>query len=366
MPFGISGTSLETFQSRVWISNPTTIGPIYNGGVINVSAPASITDFASSDGGDLFTSNDRYLRQNYISMHQSNGYLYTLADSSVSVISNVQTSGSPTVTTFNYQNTSAQTGAAWRDTVQDYGQSILFGNANGVYSIYGGAVQRVSKKMDDIFANAVFPPTAGAVTPSSAVANIQTIPVYLHNMTIKDPATGAPRTVMLAWNEKDWFLVSQSKTMTFIGTLEISSQMSAWGTDGNALYPLLTTPSTALQKRLITKMWAADKEYIVKEMLATYMRFTDKSAAQAGITMTITMESWGVAQQSGPEQLPSYTYTNPVQPDCPAPNNTAVVWGGMAAGVAGTSLGATITTQAPDVLISGLSFAYREISALFG
>jgi hypothetical protein len=366
MPFGVSGTSIETFQSRVWISNPAEVGPITNGGVINISAPESLTDFATSAGGDLFTSNDRFLRKQYVALHQSNGYLYTLADSSVSNVSNVQTSGSPPSTTFNYYNTHAQIGAAWRDTVQDFGQTILFGNANGINAIYGGAVTRASKKMDDLFANAVFPPAAGAVTPSAAVANIYTIPVYLMNMTIRDPQTQALRTVMVAWNEKEWFLVSQKSSMTFIATLEVASVMSAWGTDGHALYPLMTTPS-GLQKRLVTKLWGGEREYIIKQPLVDYIRATDKSAGQEGVSFTVTMESAGLAQQIGQAaQLPSVAYVNPVQPNFLAPNYTAPVWGGQTAAVAGTALGATITTNSPDVLISGISFAYRDDGFLFG
>ena len=367
MPFGISGTSIETFQSRVWVSNPADVGKIDNGGVINVSAPASVTDFASSDGGDLFTSSDRFLRAKYVSIHQSNAFLYTLADSSVSVISNVQTSGSPTTTTFNYQNSNPQLGVAWRDTVQDFGQSVLFANANGICGLYGGSVRKVSAKMNDIFVNAIFPPTPGAITPTAAVMNILTIPVYLLNMTIRDPVTGALRNVMVGWNEKEWFLISQSISLTFIATLEVNSVMTAWGTDGNALYPLLTTPSSTLNKRLVTKEYGGEREYIVKEAMVNYIRATDKSANQSGVAFNITMDTNGIAQQIGQmPQMPCGQFVNPVQPNFLAPNYTAPIWGGITASVVGTSIGAIITTTSPDVILSGLSIAYRDVSAIWG
>ena len=70
----------------------------------------------------------------------------------------------PTSTTFNYQNTDPQTGAIYRDTVQDFGRTILFANQIGVFGLYGGAVIRVSAKLDTLFSNAIFPGNA-AGTP---------------------------------------------------------------------------------------------------------------------------------------------------------------------------------------------------------
>lgn len=109
MPYGISGSSVETYQQRVWLPFPHQTGTIINSGKMNISAPGSVTDFAASDGGVLYTSTDSFLRYQYTNIKQSNGYLYPIADSSVSVISGVTTSGSPTVTTFSYQNTDPQT-----------------------------------------------------------------------------------------------------------------------------------------------------------------------------------------------------------------------------------------------------------------
>jgi hypothetical protein len=367
MPFGVSGTSIESFQSRVWISSPAAFGPIYNGGVINVSAPESVTDFATADGGLLYTSSDRFLRTQYVALHQSNGFLYPLADSSVDVISNVQTSGTPVTTTFNYQNTHAQIGVAWRDTVQDYGQSVLFANANGICGLYGGSVQKVSKKMDNLF-NAAVTVANGGVTPSGAVANIFTIPVYLLNITVFDPLAKANRTVMIAWDEKNWFIVSQTSALTFVNTQEVNSVMTAWGTDGSALYPLLQTPSSALVSKLATKAVGGDRDYIIKEPLTVYFRATDKSTAQAGITMTVAVQADGIAQQTGllAEHLSYQDYPIPVQPSFLAPNYTQPVWSGRAASTAGTTFALTITTTAPDAVVSAIGVAFTEVAAIFG
>lgn len=367
MPFGVSGTSIENFQSRVWISNPAQAGPLSNGGVFLLSAPESITDFSSADGGVLFANSDRFLRAQYIVLHQSNGYLYPIGDSSVSVISNVQTGGSPTATTFNYQNTSPLVGASWRDTVQDFGQSVLFANRNGIQGLYGGAVQRISKKLNNVFENAVFPPTDGALTPSAAVANIYTIPVYLCLLTVTDPFTNQPRNVMVGWDEKNWIIASQTTALKFIATQEISSELTAWGTDGTNLVPLFAAPSASLTKTVSTKAYASERPFIVKQPLAFYMRATDKSQSQAGISMNVTMEASGIAQQIGQTtELPSASAPMVILPNFTAPNPTEPVWAGEAAAVPGTALGVTMTTTSPDMVISDIAMAFRDVAPLFG
>src|SRR4029077_2161584 len=83
MPFGISGTAVEVFTGRVFVGPPHQQGTSPTGQDFTVSAPGSLTDFATSDGGLLFTSTDRFLRVAYQNFRQSNGYLYPFGDSSI-------------------------------------------------------------------------------------------------------------------------------------------------------------------------------------------------------------------------------------------------------------------------------------------
>jgi len=368
MPYGISGTSIETFLNRVWISSGAQNGSANPAGTFVVSAPGSVTNFATSAGGLLYSSSDRFLRATYTALRQSNGYLYPMGDSSVSVISNVQTSGNPSSTTFNYQNTNSQIGAAWRDSIQDFGQSVLFANENGIQGIYGGDVRRVSSKINDLFDNAIFPPSGSALLPSSAVANIHTIPVYLLLMTVVDPNTMAPRNVMVAWDQKNYFVATQSVNLTFIGTQEQNSAMTAWGTDGISLYPLFAQPSTSLAKTIATKLYGGEREMVMKQTLLMFYRITDKSPGQSGVALTATMQGEGWNTQAGayPSGLSSQSAQNLTNPNIVAPNGTLPSWGGQTANVPGTAIGAVITSTSADFLLSGLSLAYRDIEAMVG
>ena len=289
MPFGVSGSAIETFQSRVWIANPSAslINNQPQGGNFSVSAPGSLTDFATSDGGLVFTNTDSFLQTQYVGIRQSNGYLYFFGDGSVSIVSNVQTSGNPPTTTFNYQNVDPQIGMSWRDSRQDFSRTILFGNDTGIYGLYGGACTKISGKMDDIFVNAIFPPTGGALVPTSAVATIFDVKHYFMLMTLKDPDTLQFRNAMLCWNEKEWGFSSQGANLTIIGTQKIGSKLYAWGTDGTALYPLFNAPSATLSKRLDTKLYGANSAYMIKDLMGIFLQAQDLSSGQSGVAFNV-------------------------------------------------------------------------------
>ena len=104
------------------------------------------------------------------------------------------------------------------------------------------------------------------------------------------------------------------------------------------------------------------------QTLTMYYRATDKSAAQAGVAMTSVLDGAGWQTQIGvyPSYPPSQSAANPSQPNFIAPIGTAPSWGGRAANVPGTAVGATVTSTSPDFLLSGLSIAYRQTAIGFG
>lgn len=372
MPYGVSGTCIETFQSRVWIADPADpqFGNQPAGGNFAVTAPGSFTDFATSDGGLLFTNSDSFLQTKYTGIRQSNGYLYFFGDGSVSVVSNVQTAGSPATTTFNYQNVDPQAGLSWRDSRQDFGRSMLVGNETGIYGLYGGAVSKVSSKLDKLFNDALFPPTSGALTPSGAVATLFNVKHYLNLMTVIDPDTGLPRNVMITWNERDWVVTSQTVDLIYIGPQKVESKLQAWGTDGAYLYPLFSAPNAALTKRMDTKQYGADRMFVIKDFQNLWMQAQDLSAGQAGINISVTLSVSGLAiQKDGDESVPNGTYDgadiliqNPSFPDAPAPYWP--LWGAGTGGVPFVTISARLTSQSPDFAIGNLLIGYKDTIAL--
>lgn len=350
MPFVLSGSCVETFQSRVWLANPYGAAPVINGGTILTSAAGSISDFASSDGGSSFQANEPFLRQQFYALKQAQGFLYTFSDSASDVISNVQTSGNPVNTTFNYQNVDPQEGTTWRDSAQYYGLSILYGNPTGIFGLYGGAVKDLTRaKLTTLFEDAIVPPTAGAVFPSAAIADLHTIKCYLLLLTISSPLTGQPRNVLIGYDEEDWFLASQSANLTYVGTQAFNSEYTAWGTDGTSLFPLFTTPSTKLTKLLSTKLYGADAFPIVKLADGMWFHAEDKSATQTGVTFNVTVDSeYGSFSADGPVVFPG-----PI-----AATETPDVYGSF--------LGLSIATTSADFILRQMTLGYEKIWGGYG
>lgn len=358
MPFGVSGSSIETFEQRVWLPFPNQTGNQNNGGTILISGPGSLTDFSGSSGGLTYVSTDSFLRYQYTNIKQSNGYLYPIADSSVDVISNVQTSGNPPSTTFSYQNTDPQIGTSWRDTVTDYSRTILFANPLGVYGVYGGAVTKISSKIDELFTNAVFPQDGG-ITPVSAVANIFSQKIFLMLMTITDIYTGTPRNVMISWDEKEWFVSSQSLSLTYIGTQEVNSNLTAWGTDGSSLFPLFEAPSAALSKKYATKLYGAQDAFLIKQAMSLYVQAQDLTESRTGVVFNKTTIDTEFGSFLTPSQVffPSMTSTlPPVQ----------YMYAAETGDVVGVNLGITMETISPDFTLSNLIMGYVPVTGLFG
>lgn len=376
MPYGVSGSAMETYLSRLWIVDPapsvTSIVP--PGGEWQVSAPGSFTDFATSDGGVQALNTDSFLQTRYTNIHQSSGYLYFFGDGSVSVVSNVSTSGTPAVTAYNYQNVDPQAGDEWRDTLQDFGRSSIIANATGVYGLYGGTTSKISQKLDQLFTPAsqgglFVPPSAGGIIPTSAIATIFNIKHYLLLMTLKDPDLGTNRNVMLTWNEKDWVVTSQSVPITSISTQKVNSTYYAFGSDGTSIYPLFAKASVNLTKRFDTKQYGADRMFIQKQGNAVWMQAQDNSTTSAGVSGTFTLVTSGIGIQSSwnpsGQSLTTSTVFN-IQPDFPAPYPYWPLWGTSTGAIYFVTTALRFSTTAPDFTLGNLVIGYADKVAYFG
>ena len=370
MPFQVSGAAIESFQQRVWIANPypSPTATVTPGGTFAVSAPGSTTDFASSNGGDIFINSDGFLQTKYVGIRQSNGYLYFFGDGSISVVSGIQTSGTSGTTTFNYQNVDPQSGLSFRDSRQDFGRSILICNETGIYGLYGGTLTKASDKLDELFVNATFPPTTDAVEPSGAIATLFNVKHYLNLMTVLDPDTGAYRNVMIAWNSKDWTIASQTVDLTFIGSQKVESKFLAWGTDGTSLYPLFERPSSSLIKRIDTKYYGMDRGVLLKELMSCHIHAQDKSVGGAGINATMSFVASGLALQAARDSsVRSITVSDALfqQPSFGSAYPYFGIWGTGSLGLPFSLLGARLQTTSPDFILANLQLGYKDVTAVF-
>lgn len=245
MPFGVSGTTIETFAGRVWIGN-VTVGQF--------SAPDSPSDFTTSDAAGAFKSTDSFLKTNFQSFKQTNGFLYLIADSSMNYISGVQVSGNPAETSFNNQNVDPQIGTAWPASVQLFSRNIVFGNYTGVFVSYGGAVTKISNELDGVYG------TSSRLTSfgdSSAIATLYNQQVYILLHPILDPVTGLDVNKLLMWDGKKWWASQQDiADLTFINSREQNSLFTAYATEGTEIYPMFQETSSGFTKYVVSKLWS--------------------------------------------------------------------------------------------------------------
>lgn len=358
MPSGVSGTTLETYQSRVWTANGTTV---------QFTAPASPTDFSTSNGGGTYAATDSFLRDKIVRLAQANGFLYQFGDSSINVVSNVQTSGNPPTTTFNNSNVDPQVGTAWRDSVVAFGRALVFANPTGVYALYGGAAEKVSSPLDGMFSNASFNTGGAGLTPTAAVATLFGIRCYILLFTTFDTFQQITRNMMAAWDGQKWFTASQLKTPTFISTQEINSELSAWATDDTHLYEMFQTPSADLTKVWQNKLLSLPSGYLAwKQINRLYILSENPSSTvNAMVSVSVDTEKGsGTPVQSAiaSDQI-IFVGTGPITfvgtgPIAFVTNGLSLI--GYSTANYGRLFGLTMTTSAADLTLLSITLLYND------
>lgn len=356
MPRGIAGTSVETFQSRVWVSDVTKA---------HFTAPASTSDFATSSGGGTYDATESFLRQSITRLIQASGFLYQIADSSINVISNVQTNGDPPTTTFNNSNIDPQVGCPWRDTVQAFGRALVFANSTGVYALYGGAAEKVSGPLDGLFANASFNTGESGLTPTAGVATIFGIRCYCLLFTTINPYTEEQESMLCCWDGQRWFPAKPIKDVIFVSAEEIDSELTAWANNGAELFPLFQTPSAELEKLLQTKLRAdplyitykqVNRQYIVAETFSEPMTFELAIDTELGNGPLVEHLVGGPALQFFGLGPITFVGSGPIQWVTGTTNELAIY--GFQTSAYGRMFGMTAKTSCPDCRVLSLSALY--------
>jgi hypothetical protein len=352
MPTGIQGSAIEVYAGRVWIANGPTI---------TFSAPGSVTDFSSANGGGNFTSSDSFLRVAFIQLKQTNGFLYLIADSSVNYISGVQTSGSPPVTTFTNQNADPETGTPWPASVDVFNRNILFANPFGAQVSYGGAVTKISEMLDGVY-NTV--PNFGNLSPSAGKAIIFGKKVWMLLLPIIDPVSGQQVNKLLLWNGKQWWAATQDVPLIYVQHQEINSVLTAYGTNGISVFPLFAQPSTAIQKVAQTKLWDKPGGYQFTKFITRFwgiVKYYDPRSATINISLDNEINSVAIAASVTPN-LATWVTAGGLLSTWVTAGNVLSVWvagGGSAYSVLapdavaqqGVLTGFTVTTNVADMAI---------------
>lgn len=357
MPTGIKGQAVEIFQNRSWV---------INGAQFSTSAPSNGADFSTADGGLTTKSTDGFLRTKFVNLKQSNGFLYIFGDSSVNVISNVQTSGSPATTTFNNQNVDPNTGLGWRDAIVAFGRALCFANPTGVYAMFGGAATKISDKLDRLFDKGKADFTT--VTPTMFSVSIFSVKCIGFIFSTIDPTTSARRTIIALWNGAKWFIGSQSLTSIFGATLQEGADIEGWANDGTNVYQLFFKSSSTLQKKVVSKLWPGRSNLIKKTSKDIYVETADISGNGAVITGTLDSDTNASVAFTITANI---IWVNAVSAVITFVNSlnkalqfisTPTGIQGKNANQAGMRLGITLQSTSPDFQLIGTGQSYNEES----
>jgi hypothetical protein len=406
MPFGISGTVVQTYAGHVWV---------FNAANYNFTAPGSVSNFATSAGGGSGQSTDNFLKVGYTAAVQTNGFLFLVGDSSMNYISGVTTTGTPPTTTFTNQNSDPEVGSPYPYSVTTLGQDIFLANSAGIFVSSGGGFQKRSEALDGVFGsvsnfgglqliaakatifgkrvwmvltpvidpvNGIPPQFTSAITAVGnntlhfAAVPSSVIPGMLVTDASEPPAIPPGTTVvsktattvvlsnnvtgtfninvgdqvqfftqkLLMTNGKQWWASQQDVALTFITTQEINSTFTTWGTDGKIIYPLFTFASAAFTKTAQTKYWD-DPGY---EMTKTVSRFWSlwQIYNTQGTQFTVTFDAVGLDANNN-----QFVNSTSLTLNANGALSTVMPTISEAVGQQGILIGMTFTTTAPDMAL---------------
>jgi hypothetical protein len=286
MPEGLPGIfTMEVYQNRLWVSGKD---------VISFSAPGNGADFSTVDGGGSIGYFGNKLVYTYNDMAASSGYLYLFGDSSIDMISNVQTTGgpapsNPVTTTFSYTNIDPQVGQRFPRPVGRAGRYMTMWTGNqsanlptnpgggSIFQCRGAEAGQISQKATNLL-NTLDPSTF-LPTMCSATMFGSRVVLCLGQLT---DIFEQKRSLILIWHPMGdagfWSVASQNVALTNISSYEQDSIITPYGTDGTHLFQLFAQPDPTLQKYLATKYLrgAGQKQIVIKNWKRLFLEFHDE------------------------------------------------------------------------------------------
>jgi hypothetical protein len=236
-------TTLAVFQGRVWLGGGqlltwTGTGASYG----NVA----YDDFLDADASGSLIISDADLIHAITALRSLNNYLWIMGDQSVKQIGNISLNAAGNVTLFTILTLSSDQGTIYPKSCISYNRVFLFANTNGIYGVFGSSVQKLSGDMDGIFKLIDF-----TQVPQGAIADINAIHNAVFLVRYKDPVAGE-RSIMLAFDGKKWFIISQGNSLTAIATSAslATGQYSLYGSSGPDVTQLLALPTTAVNFKI--------------------------------------------------------------------------------------------------------------------
>ncbi len=357
------GTTIAVFGGRVWWGN---------GRVLQFTGTAGFDDTDPANAAGSTTISDADLSHTITGVRTLNNYLYVFGDSSVRQIGAISVTSN--ITLFTPLILASDIGTPFRRTILSYNRLVLFANKNGVYAVFGASVEKISDDLDGIFGGVNTTGTSidFSQTPSAALNDIRNVHCYLLLVKYLDPIAG-PRSIILAFQEKFWFVVSQGDGLTAIVSAELNStkKVETFGSSGSDLTQLLEDPTVPVNITLQTSLTPHENPVQAKQPIRAGIGVILQGASQA-LMMAVDSENDSRSYNFSDTAL--VTWVNNAGEEVIWVNNSGgvVQWIGRGYRFPFTSvdgngkmLGATVTATFANTVINQIVIEYQE-RALWG
>lgn len=242
---------IAVFEGRAWLLTATR--------TITFTAPNSFTDFTAGNGGGSTTIADAAFPGQITRLLSALEQLWIVGPAAVDAISNVQTAGTPLVTTFSITNVVSNVGTIFPSSVTSFFRTFLFMSHYGVYAIVGATPQKLSDKLDGIFPRIRFGDDIDA-----AVFSIYDVFVWAAQVKILDPFTRTERTILFCFSQGKWFFAdpgvvveTPGTEMRMTGLVNSAGDPELWISNGTDVYRAFgdTSLEEPVSYRIMTKLW---------------------------------------------------------------------------------------------------------------
>lgn len=275
--------TLAVFAGRVWTANGRTM---------QFTGTAGYDDVNPANAAGSVTFADADLSHKITALRTLNNYLFIFGDQSVRQIGSITVSGN--ITLFTPFVLASDIGTSFKDTILSYNRLVLFANKNGAYAIFGASVEKISDDLDGIFAG----PTVGGTvhshidfsqTPVAALQDLRNIHCYMLLVKYFDSLIGTTRQIILVFQEKNWFIVSQGSLIAMCATFTQSAQQwDTFASSGTDITQILQDTTTAVPITLRTALSPHGNPIQAKQALRAGVGCVTNS--QQVLTLTVESE----------------------------------------------------------------------------
>lgn len=279
------GVDIASFSGRVWIVNAVNGEPTRTR---TFSAPDSHTNFQASAGAGTATLTDSAFPGPIHRLLSALEQLWEVGPGAVNAISNVQTSGTPLVTTFSDTNIVSNVGSTFPSSVTSFFRTFLFLTPYGVYAIVGATPQKLSDKLDNLFPDL----TLGLDAPA-AVGTVHNVFVWCVLVPYSDPelAPGDTRSLLLCFTAGKWFFASVGRdggmTLTAMTNVLVGALPKIFVTNGTQIFQLFADEDADVDYKIQSKLYDFGDSTQMKQ----WLRFGMELQSDNVVSPTVTLEN---------------------------------------------------------------------------